>query len=170
MKTRIWYGERYLGKFTCNGKKMTRFQAFVQGTKSFAKKTIVVSLVITAMVWAYMAGYYTHLQGPISPANAQTVASADHGSSKDIPPVLARIMKCESTNSQYSKSGQVVIHVNKDGSYDTGKMQINSIWNATATKMGYDLTKESDNVAFGTWLFENIGTGPWSASSQCWNK
>lgn len=85
-------------------------------------------------------------------------------------PILDKIMKCESTASQVGKDGQVVVHVNKDGSYDTGIMQINSIWNKTATSMGYDLSKETDNKAFGVWLFLNKGTGPWSSSSACWNK
>ena len=83
-------------------------------------------------------------------------------------PVMARIAKCESGGSQ-TKNGQILMHVNNDKSVDIGKYQINlQTWGATATKMGYDLTKESDNEAFAKWLYANKGTSDWSASMQCW--
>lgn len=85
-------------------------------------------------------------------------------------PVLDRIEKCESSDMQFNNQGQVLIHVNSNGTYDTGEFQINSIWNATATKMGYDLTKASDNEAFAQWLFLNKGSSAWSDSSKCWSK
>jgi hypothetical protein len=89
---------------------------------------------------------------------------------KGLSPVMQRIAKCESGNTQKGKDGQLVIHVNSDGSYDQGTFQINSNWNSTATKLGYDLTNEKDNQSFAEWLYENVGTSPWSASSKCWNK
>lgn len=85
-------------------------------------------------------------------------------------PVMDRIAKCESSNSQTDKTGQVVIHVNSNGTYDSGRYQINSSWNATATKMGYNLANDNDNKAFAMWLYTNVGTSPWSSSSKCWNK
>jgi hypothetical protein len=85
-------------------------------------------------------------------------------------PVLQRIAKCESNNSQ-TKNGQVQIHVNTNGSVDIGKYMVNlQVWGATATKMGYDLTNEKDNEAFAKWLYENKGTEDWSASQKCWYK
>lgn len=87
-----------------------------------------------------------------------------------LSPVMQRIEQCESTNRQKGKDGQVIVHINKDGTYDMGKFEINSTWNATATKMGYDLTNENDNQAFAVWIYENRGTGDWYSSSNCWNK
>lgn len=85
-------------------------------------------------------------------------------------PVMDRIMNCESSGQHLSlKDGQVIVHVNKDGTYDVGVYQINSIWNQTATKLGYNLFLEVDNKAFAMWLYKNKGTGPWYSSQKCWN-
>lgn len=86
------------------------------------------------------------------------------------PPVLQRIMNCESQKSQLAKNGQINYHINTDGSLDIGIMEINSVNFIQATKLGYDLTKESDNIAFGRWLYANRGTEPWYSSKSCWNK
>lgn len=93
---------------------------------------------------------------------------------EDIP-VLEKIVKCESGGKQLGKDGQLNVNINvqQDGSksIDVGWGQINTkVWGATATKMGYDLTKEADNKAFTRWLFLNKGSSPWSASSNCWNR
>jgi hypothetical protein len=88
-----------------------------------------------------------------------------------IAPVLLRIMKCESDNHQYGKTGQVLMVANTNGSVDVGVMQINvSIWGAKAKELGYDLTKEGDNIAMGQWIYSNYGTEPWYLSAKCWNK
>ena len=85
------------------------------------------------------------------------------------PPVLERIAKCESGNKQTGKSGQVLAMANKNGTVDIGKYQINiSVWGATATKLGFDLSNEKDNEAFAKYLYENFGTEPWGSSSDCW--
>lgn len=83
--------------------------------------------------------------------------------------VMDRIMKCESAG-HYAKNGQVQFHANKDGTVDIGAFQINSIWDAQATKLGYNLTIEKDNIAFAMWLYKNKGTEPWYSSKKCWNK
>lgn len=93
---------------------------------------------------------------------------------QDIP-ILEKIIQCESGGSHYAKNGQLKVNINvqDDGtkSIDVGVGQINvSVWGATATKMGYDLTKETDNRAFTRWLFLNKGSAPWYSSSKCWNK
>jgi hypothetical protein len=69
---------------------------------------------------------------------------------------------------KYAANGQVLIHVNNNGTVDIGIAQINSIWFATATKLGYDLTKEKDNIAFAEWLYENKGTSAWDSSRANW--
>ncbi len=89
--------------------------------------------------------------------------------SRELPPVLKKIMACEG-KSQHAKNGQITYNVNNNGSIDLGIMQINSVHFALATKLGYDLTKEEDNIKFGQYLYFNFGTEPWYSSKSCWNK
>ena len=86
-------------------------------------------------------------------------------------PVMERIAKCESGGKHFAPSGQVIVNVNNNKTYDIGKYQINSIWNKKATELGYNLYIEKDNEAFAMWLYRNYGSEPWSASkANCWNK
>ena len=126
----------------------------------YVKRTLIVTGIISAIGWGYVFGTMTKLAA----ADTKIIMVV----STSTPAVMSRIEKCESGGSQYDKNGQVTIHVNTDGSYDIGLYQINSIWEKQATKLGYDLSKEKDNKAFATWLYENKGTGAWSSSSKCW--
>jgi hypothetical protein len=95
---------------------------------------------------------------------------------KEDLPILERIADCESgtrlngkavkgSASHYDKNGQVLI--NK--TLDVGYMQINvAVWGKTATEMGLNLYNESDNKAFGRWLFREKGSSPWFSSEGCW--
>lgn len=98
-------------------------------------------------------------------------------------PVMDRIATCESHNSQMCTEalakmgmcnayevGQVLHHVNKNGTIDTGVMQINSIHGAEAAALGFNLDNEEDNRAYGKYLYANKGTGDWSASQKCWRR
>ncbi len=87
-----------------------------------------------------------------------------------LPPILVKIAKAESGNSQVGKDGQTVIHMNDNGTYDIGKYQVNSIWNKMATAMGYNLYVEKDNEAFALYLFDNYGSQPWMSSIARWGK
>ena len=55
-----------------------------------------------------------------------------------------------------------VKNVNKNGTIDFGKFQINSAWEAKAASMGMNIYLPEGNEAFAYWLFENqarrIGT------------
>ncbi|MBX4206448.1 hypothetical protein KW784_01545 [Candidatus Parcubacteria bacterium] len=84
-------------------------------------------------------------------------------------PLLARIGACESHNRQYNSKGGVLR--GEKNSYDRGVMQINLLYHEeTADKMGLDLTKIDDNVAFARYLYEKYGAKPWMSSSPCWSK
>ena len=85
-------------------------------------------------------------------------------------PILHKIARAESGDSQVGRDGQVVVHVNTDGTYDIGRYQINSRWNAEATKLGYNLYVEKDNEAFARYLFTNYGSEPWHSSIARWNR
>lgn len=89
--------------------------------------------------------------------------------------VMDRIADCESGNGKPGsatqfKNGQVVINVNTNGTYDQGKYQINSIHNAAATKLGFNLATEEGNTGFAKWMYANLGTGDWYSSQKCWGK
>lgn len=148
--TNMKYNRNEIGRFT---------KSYLNRLGIFLKKTIIISGFLTSVGWGYVAGIHTNL------VKAQYVYVA----STSTPAVLQRIEKCESNDEQFNKDGQVLVHVNKDGSYDIGFGQINSVWNAEATKLGYDLTKESDNKAFALYLFDQVGSSPWVSSQSCWN-
>lgn len=86
------------------------------------------------------------------------------------PPVLERIAECESNNMHYGKDGQVIMRGNTNGSIDVGRYQINSVWNAKATELGLDITKEADNKKMAEWIYENRGTEDWYPSKKCWQR
>ena len=85
-------------------------------------------------------------------------------------PVLTRIAQCESGNKHFDKNGQVLLRSNTNKTVDVGRYQINSVWFAKATELGFDLTDERDNEAFAMWLYKNRGTQDWYSSASCWNK
>lgn len=90
---------------------------------------------------------------------------------KDVstPAVLSRIAECESGNTHYGKTGQVLAMGNKNGSVDVGRFQINiSIWGQKATELGYDLWDEKGNEEMARWIFENYGSEPWFLTAKCW--
>lgn len=85
-------------------------------------------------------------------------------------PVLDRIKKCESGGKHYDKNGQVLMRANTNKTVDVGAFQINSVWFAKATELGFDLTDERDNESFAEWLYKNRGTEDWYSSKHCWQK
>lgn len=132
----------------------------MQKVKNALKKIVKYSVSVSILYGAFAIGGITH------PVRTLEIQQAEATTA----PVLTRIAKCESDASQKGKSGQVLIHANKDGTVDIGKYQINTVWFAEATKQGLNLANEADNEAFAKWLYENKGTGDWSASASCWKK
>ncbi len=124
-------------------------------------------LLIAALIGSIAFGIYY-----VGTLDAQTISTTNVVQVAPLQnfPILHKIALAESGDSQVGRDGQVVVHVNKDGSYDIGRYQINSTWNALATKMGYNLFVEKDNEAFARYLFENYGSEPWSSSKGTWDK
>ena len=127
---------------------------------------IVLSVIRGALYGSYAAG--SQLNPKV--VTAQQLVTVQ---STSTPPILLKIIQCESGGKQLDKNGQLLVNINvqADGSksVDVGIGQVNlELWGATATKMGYDLTKQEDNMAFTLWLFENKGSQPWMSSSKCW--
>lgn len=164
-KTRIYAGDRLLGKFTCDGRTYSWWQYQVLLAKRMALKCTIIAVIIVLVGWVFTAGVIL-ARGTIEPHKvyAEVVVEVPV---KEIPPVMKRIAQCESKGLHYW-DGQVVLRANTNKTVDTGKYQINSIWNDTATKMGLDLTKEEDNEAFAMYLYETHGTEPWVYSKKCW--
>jgi hypothetical protein len=69
---------------------------------------------------------------------------------------------------QFNEDGTIRGHSNKNGTYDIGFMQINSIHLGEAESMGYNLDTLYGNVMFSLWLYDKEGTSPWNPSKQCW--
>jgi hypothetical protein len=83
-------------------------------------------------------------------------------------PVLAEISHCESRFIQTKYDGTVL--QGEVDPRDTGVMQINTGFHGDeAKKLGLDLTKFEDNMAFARYLYNEQGTTPWDASAKCWD-
>lgn len=146
----------------------TRWQVFKWKVQEFLKKVLrfVTLTGITAGVLyaTFMAGAY--LNPVVSYATQEVLVPTDG----EIP-VLDRIARCESGDSHFDKSGQVLVRGNTGDrkSVDVGRYQINvSYWGAKATELGYDIFTEKGNRDMALWIYKNRGTEPWHASSKCW--
>lgn len=149
----------YMGKRVRDGK--GRFSSALKWCKNVLRKGMILAMVAGAFYMTFIAGQ------SIAPSETiVNVVQADNG----IAPILQKIGKCESGNTHYDKNGQVLMRSNTNKSVDVGKYQINSVWFAKATELGLDITKEADNEKMAKWIYENKGTGDWSASQGCWKK
>lgn len=162
MKTRVFYGNQYIGSIRVDGRKYTKWQVFKMKSVRRIKRTLTVLAIFFLGVWVWYG-----IVG-IMPESVQAIGVPVYITSTSTAPVMKRIAKCESGGAHYGKDGQVIIHVNSNGSYDIGKYQINSVHNLSAKKMGLDLTKEADNEKYAMYLYENEGTGDWYSSRSCW--
>ena len=85
--------------------------------------------------------------------------------------VLEKIARCESAGKQFEDDGRLVKRVNKNGSVDYGKFQINDKhWELKAIELGYNIYTLEGNEAMAKWIYENRGTEDWYLSKKCWQK
>lgn len=162
--TKIYYGRDLIGRFTCDGKKYTRFQLLVLKIKRATIGSIIVLGVFCLIGWGFVAGatYFPR----VDVVEAQVIKEV-----KGKTPVMDRIAKCESGNSHIDpKTGQVYMVANTNKTVDVGKYMINSVWHKKAKELGFDITKEADNEKMAYWIYENMGTEAWVYSKHCWNK
>ena len=82
--------------------------------------------------------------------------------------LLHDIANCESGNTHFASNTSILIHHNKDGSYDVGLFQINSVWYDYARSLGYNIFDLRGNEGFASWLYEQQGSSPWKSSQRCW--
>lgn len=84
-----------------------------------------------------------------------------------LSPILTKIASCESGGKQFRANGDVTR--GKINPSDIGEFQINEpIWNDKARKLGYDIYTQEGNEGMARFIFENVGTSPWSSSAKCW--
>jgi len=159
--TKIYYGRDLIGRFTCDGKKYTRFQLLVLKIKRALKRVIIVSAVICLVLWGIVAGatYFPR----VDIVEAQVIKEV--GIKFEDIPMLVRICKAESGGQQFKKNGDVVRGLVNPS--DIGYCQINEyINNDEARRLGYDIYTEQGNKDYAVYLFLNKGTRPWD-SSKC---
>lgn len=134
-----------------------RFTSFKRKMYWFVKRVVFGFSMIVLLAVVYALGATTNpvVKAEVLPAG--------------LPPILAKIAKCESPNGHW-KNGQVVINLNTNGTYDQGAYQINSVWNKKATELGFNLAVEQDNQKMAEWIYANRGTGDWASSQNCWKK
>lgn len=142
---------------------MTKWQIFIYRIKVFFKVLFWGIVIMGVLVGIFEAGRYFY---PATVYTKQEVIKEVEVKA----PVLERIMICESKGNHFDTNGQVLMRSNTNRTVDLGVAQINTVWFAKATELGYDLTKEKDNRAMANWIYRNVGTSPWSSSSKCWNK
>lgn len=163
-KTKIWYGNQYVGNFNCDGKRYTKLQYLVYRVKRFIRRFTIASACISCLGWAmWLGSQYMPL-----------TVYAEKEIVKEIrakAPVMERIAQCESGNQHINpKTGQVYMLSNTNKTVDVGKFMINTVWHKKAKELGLDITKEKDNEEMAYWIYENFGTEAWTYSKKCWSK
>lgn len=157
------------------------YTPFITRVRLFFRRLSIAFLLLVIVGSSY---FITFTVGQLTMRMSDTpeqILSIAHAEEKT-PPVLARIAKAESLTSHYctdtliraklcspKEKGQVLVRVNKDGTLDVGKYQINTYhWGAQATALGLDVYDEKENERMALWIFENYGTEPWYASKKNW--
>jgi len=157
---KVFFGETRLKDIAVGATKWEVFKyKFMRATRA----TVMAVFTLGMLYGAFFTGRVTTLPTYVR-AEVQVPVEVEIKAS-----VMDRIKKCESGGNQF-KNGQVLIHVNNDGSYDQGVFQINSVHNTEATKLGYNLAVEKDNEAYALYLYKNRGTEDWYSSKSCWSK
>lgn len=78
--------------------------------------------------------------------------------------IISKIMFAESRYDPKAK------HINKNKSYDSGLMQINSQHIPLAKKMGIDIFTPEGNTQFAIYLIKKNGLRDWGYSKSTWSK
>ncbi len=134
--------------------------------RKFIRKSLILGTIGGLMVASASIGALTFSSRVVVASEPEVVVAP--------APVLDRIADCESGTGKagsatHFKNGQVVMNANTNGTIDIGKYQVNlTYWGKKATDLGLDLTKEVDNKKMAEFIYQNYGTGDWSASQKCW--
>lgn len=160
----------------------TTWQVFKYKTMRAIRWTIrMFSIALVSFAVLSAVYVYGMLSNRTTVSAMNVIVAAPQEVVKEMAPVMDRIAAAESHRSHYCTEaliksgmcqkyelGQVLHHVNRDGTIDTGYYQINSVHGAAATKLGFNLEIEEDNKAFAEYLYANEGTEPWYSSKKNW--
>lgn len=152
---------KYQGLGTYKRQINGRFSSLKAAVKRFFHRLFQIVAVAAVLALAFVVGGAFYSTSTVTATTTTVEAAA---------PILDRIAMCESHGHQLNPNGQVLLNINTNGTVDVGKFQINSIHEAEATKLGYDLFTEEGNTAYAKYLYANKGTGDWSSSAHCWQK
>lgn len=139
-----------------------RFDSLKARLHRFVVSVLWIASGMVALTTAFTLGGFFFSSDTVEAAPVQIITAPS--------PILDRIALCESHNSQLNPNGQVLVHVNTNGTVDIGRFQINSIHEAEATKLGFDLFTDKGNTGYANWLYANRGTSDWQSSQHCWGK
>lgn len=165
-------------------KKYEKERAIQKFAKEVALKFCIMftcsTAVLTGIFYLSLYGYclvrvMENMSAPVAYAKAKIAPPAPKPPLTFIdvtrPPILAKIAQAESQDRQFKKDGTVVTNVNKDGTVDVGRYQINLYYHEkTAKKLGYDLFTDYGNEQYAIYLIKNYGTLPWRSSEVRWSK
>lgn len=153
---------------------------FMVQIKFFVRQATIYSLIAIIVVSSYASTYFLGMLNAPIVAEAQVITQTVKDPT--IPPVLLRINKAETHDNQFCSAdaiarkychsyqkGEVLETTNTNGSVDIGEYAINNAaYGAQAMKLGYDIYTEQGNQDMATWIYQNVGTGPWYASEANW--
>lgn len=117
-------------------------------------------------------GYTVFTMGQSIPSTKH-IANADTNHQitvidKTLPLILQKICTAESPTGHHKANGTVAHYVNTNKTIDIGKCQINSIWEAKAVELGYNIYTEQGNEDMALYIFNNYGSEPWYSSKTKW--
>jgi len=168
MKTKIFYGRDLIGRFTCDGKRYTRFGLLKLKVGIFMKNTLRRLAYMAIVGWIAVGTLHIGMARAKVIEVSKEVIVPVVTKFEDIP-MLVKICNAESGGRQFNKNGDV-LRGTVDKS-DIGFCQINERYNNDlARKLGYDIYTEQGNKDFAVHLFFTRGTEPWNASKANWNK
>lgn len=150
----------------------TKWYRFTSFMKQLAKTLTILAIITGSLYASFSIGRVTTVPVTVF-AEKEVIKTVKDDT---LPPILLKIFDCESGKrdlknraykgtASHRRNGQVLINASED----MGIAQINvAIHSKDATKMGYDLSIEKDNIAFAKHLYHTQGSEPWSASRKCW--
>jgi len=81
-------------------------------------------------------------------------------------PIMVAVANCEGV-----RKGVLVSDAYNSKTGDSGVLQVNEYFHKKRyEKMGLDMMKVRDNLAYGRILYDERGLTPWSSSKSCWGK
>ncbi len=76
-----------------------------------------------------------------------------------LPYDFSKAIECESRWKHLDENGEPLMHYNKNGTYDIGVGQVNSVHAERAEELGYDLRDKNDNLRMALLIYEEQGIG-----------